>query len=442
MGLLASTLFQFSNHWIPDSFDLLEKIRVRTGVLTLLFYASLGIVTRRWREAAIACFAAMMLQLLQHVTGSIDRPLAEDLLFFIVDPLPDVLFLGLLCGVKKKLWVAYPLLLVAFNIFYTGFYSLDSVSIGVADFIPVSPGIQRIAGIFTGAAAMVCTIIFLCELIHYMQDKADISKTTVLNLNNDYDKQGGIITFWVVKTMLWLFILSAWFYIDDYIRYFSAWRNDNEFITGNEFRFYLITGFINLLAHIAGALLMAVYIRKFLLEYFITYDIKSKFLYWFSLLPVAGFLSFLVMQMDAGKQVKHSEKLASLGRFAASSSTSVTGVFFFLIFLRLIMRIAEGEATFIISLIISILLFVWMTVDKTGFYVNMLLNLVLLIAGVFVVFATSITGEYFGLLFGMVLLNSVHLILLYPVYHIDDFRYVPAEDPDPSEREFHLFKTH
>ena len=82
-----------------------------------------------------------------------------------------------------------------------------------------------------------------------------------------------------------------------------------------------------------------------------------------------------------------------------------------------------------------------MTVDKTGYYVNLVLNLALLTTGVFAVFTIHLTDQHIGSMFALVLLNCVHLLLVYPVYHIDDFEYVPAEDPEASpNKEFHLIR--
>jgi hypothetical protein len=209
--------------------------------------------------------------------------------------------------------------------------------------------------------------------------------------------------------------------------------------------YFLILSLVAVLSYVFAAAALAWYIRKFLLEYFITYNTHSKFLYWFSLLPVIGFPTFLVAHFENNKQTKYSEKLHTLGRFAASATISITTIFIILLVFRLMFRVVTGTGpVFIISIIISALLFVWMISDKTGFYVNLVLNLALLAGGLIIVFATKIAGQggITAFLFAMVLLNVMHLLLLYPVYYFHDFEYTPAEDPDAATaKEFHLFDT-
>jgi amino acid transporter len=181
------------------------------------------------------------------------------------------------------------------------------------------------------------------------------------------------------------------------------------------------------------ALFIAWYLRKFLIEYFITYGIRSKFLYWLCIVPVIGFIVFAILQADNTRQERHSQKVDSMGDFAGSSNTAITAIFFFAIVIRLIMRIAGGDQVFIFSLGISILLFIWVISSRMGYYVS------LVIAGIGilgVIVATQLissdsdsVAEVLGIYFGLLLLYVIQLVFIYPVYHFENFEYIPAEDP-------------
>lgn len=444
VSFIAATTHQLLI-WTPRFVDFTSTLIIRLSALSVFFYLALGIVTRRWKAAAIACCLNIGLNLVNVlVIGDLEKtPLAFNLFMYALDPLPLLTFLILQFGWQKKLWTVYFIVFAVLNMFYAGFYSWYGISTTLNDLFTVTDTGKAIIGLISGTAALTCIIIFVCEISNYMSGKASITKTKLLNLGNDYRKVQGLVVFWSLKTMCWLFVLHAWQYLASNIAFIEASRGDDNYYSADTYTYYNVTGLINLVASISATILLAWYLRKFLLEFFVTYGIRSKFIYWFSLLPIIGFLSFFVVQWEAVRQTKFRDKLATLGQFAASSTTSITGIFLSLIALRLIMRIAEGEPMIFIPLIINLLLFIWLMADKTGFYVTLTLNLLLSALGIIATYCSWLTDIKAALLFAMVILNMMHLVLLYPVYHFDHFEYTPAEDPDASEaKEFHLFDTH
>lgn len=439
----AAVLFSYAGYWLGE-FKSTESsfyfYLLRNFIPGLFFYLALGVCTNKWKATAIAFglyAAACAMEAYALNPGKFDLP--ASILIFFFNNVPIVLFLLIAYGWDRKLATCYLFAMVLSYVLFSGFYTAQGLGQQVEGFIHISPKAEQVITVFTGTASLVCGVIFMCELMNYMQGKTVGNKTRLLNLGNDYDPLQTWISFWSLKTLIWITLIGCAQQIGNYTMYFrSSFMGDSDIN-----KYMLFITLVTLLTGICAAMLLGWYLRKFMIESMITYNSDSKFLYWFSLLPVVGIFAFIISQFDSKKQVKHSDKVASIGQFAASSTTSVTAVFFILLCARLFFRLISGDATYlVISLFISVLLFAWMINHRLGFYVNMLLNLALLAGGMIVLFTTEIRAAGIGLLFGLVLLNLTHLVLLYPVYHFHDFEYIPAEDPDKADnKEFHLFDT-
>jgi hypothetical protein len=443
VALPAALLFAFSDYWLVKLIS--RESRYYFMGLNMIpgtfFYIALGVCTQKWKPIGIAFIVYALLHTLDYVLYEKDRfDIIQRIILFFLSPLPLVTFLAVQYGWRKRLIGVYFLATILSNILFSGFYSMQGLGDNVRGFITISSKTESIVTIFTSMASLVCAVIFMCELMNYIKGKTIGSKSRLINLGNDYNQLQSGLGFWALKMLIWVTLVSCAQHITNHVLYFSR----SSSIDSNIQRYFLFIGIITVLSNVCTTLLLGWYLRKFMIEYIITYNNHSKFLYWFSLLPVVGIFAFIIAHFDNSKQAKHSEKLASMAQFAASSTASVTTIFFILLSFRLLFRmISGGEPYFIISLVISVLLFVWMMNDRVGFYVNMTLNLLLLAAGMVIVFATEIGGGGgIAVLFGIVLLNVIHLVLLYPVYHFHDFEYIPAEDPDAATtKEFHLFDT-
>jgi hypothetical protein len=159
------------------------------------------------------------------------------------------------------------------------------------------------------------------------------------------------------------------------------------------------------------------------------------------LLPGIGFIVWLVMLTNE-RQERFEDKKGEIERFASSSPRAVTVIIVLLMafqFFRSFEPEAVGAytAVLIMATIISYGLFLWMTNQRLGFYVNLYLSfgiLFFLLAGL--LFWTSRSYIYaFGILFAFMLYNVAQLILIYPVYHFEDFSYIDEEPADEKNEE-------
>lgn len=408
-----------------------------TGAFNLgLFYSALGVITSKWKEAAIAFGTALAIILVEAFTLKLSYNLTSRLVLLLVYSVPPFIFVALQTTVKEKLWQLFIITFFLSLAFSLSFYSQMSMK-PVVNLLSNGPGyFIGFFLIFTSATCFfVFEIIAICEVINYMQGKNYTNKATLLNLGNDFNKLNSILTFWAVKVATFMIIISAAAALNNYI-ILTGESRQYEFLYNQDpglLKYYQYTGILNAVSFAGLALFAAWYLRKFLIETFISYGIHSKFLYWLSLLPVIGFLTFLIVQFDTTKRNRYHEKMDSLGSFASSSTTAVTGVFFLLIIIRLLLRLTDGDRSSIIGLGIAILLFIWMISSKTGYYAGMIITALGIVTVTVLSFVmdsgSELTGS-FAVLYGLLLLQLVQLILIYPVYHFEEFQYIPAEDPD------------
>jgi hypothetical protein len=407
-------------------------------VLNILYYAglyaSLGLMTSKWKETGIAALAVIVLLLANRFAINPQKfDITLRLLFFLLQAVPITIFIALQTGWNNKTIVVYALAMVAVTTLYLGLYAdygLREIMSSIFRYRRMNE--MKLLYVILATGSFVTSTVFICEVLNYASGKSSKNKTRLLNLGNEYSKLSGIIVFWSMKTCVWALIATLahhlYFFTGsmgryDYGRYFDK-PGTNYYI--------LITGLITVLSYVSYGIFLAWYLRKFMLEYFMSFNIRSKFLYWFSMLPIIGFPAFGVAQVDSSKQEGYNDRVNTIGGFESSGTASVTGIFFFLMAVRFLMRIGMGEgiAVVIIPMGISLFLFIWMMTDKNGFYVSIILNLLALTTGIVLMVTSSISREFVIILFPLVLLNLMHLVLLFPVYHFHEFEYIPAEDPD------------
>lgn len=449
--------------WIFDSYRNYEEQDTLSrnlqiilyNILPLSFYVSLGIVTSHWKAAGIAAAVYVGVELIYWFvfrnTGS-SSTLADyfkqQFILSFLFPIPTLVFAAVHIGLTKKLWIVCVTILI-----FSMAFSLDTSSINGQNLLSFLDNFEfrdgwgiamTLLSIIVRVALYIGEVIVVCELMNIGFGKTYINMPTLLNLGNDYNKASNIFTFWALKLCLFVVIFAA-------AAIFSAimlsMGDRYEFSNSNDGgKYFLFSSFLKLLSYTGLALFLAWYIRKFLLETFVNFGIHSKFLYWFSYLPIIGFFGFLVVQLENMKQEKYSQKVQSLGTFASSSAAGVTGVIFFLMGLRLIVELANGNAAFIVAAIVGAGLFVWLITSKIGYQVSFWL----VTAGLCILLLMGLTSgasrereqELYSIMFAFLLANIVSLILIYPVYHFEEFQYMPSEDPNPvapGDPEFSLF---
>lgn len=440
IAIAHGLVYVFFQSWLIRQFEFSNRtpFYIASVLYALLFYTALGCLTSKWKEALIACGISLLPTTIDFLFLPASFNLTVRITSFLFGPLPLLLFIALQTGWQKKLVGTYFLLLAATGIFSLGFYAPGNEAL--RSFSGPSLNFDTLLSLGLWMAVFVFQVIVVGELLNYLRGKHNAGSTVLLNLGNDYSKPNNLITFWVLKTMLIVLFLGSARAMDSYIK-ISA-RDYSFFKHKDANEFYLYTSVIHTLSFVAIALFLAWYLRKFVLENFITWNVQSKFLYWLSMVPVIGFIVFVLLQLDNPKQHRYSNKVATIGSFASGSTAAITTIFFIGLFIRLIMRISDGDITFIVSLILSVLLFIWLMADKTGYYVSLglvALALFIIIVAGFWLRTTGDLGEEFPLVFALLLFNLVQLILIFPVYHFDQFEYIPAEDPHPEPVGEHLF---
>lgn len=182
-------------------------------------------------------------------------------------------------------------------------------------------------------------------------------------------------------------------------------------------------------------LFAAWYLRKLILEYFISYNITSKFTYWLMLLPGIGFIVWLFCLQDE-RNKSFSEKVDTINGFASSPSQAVTIIIVILMCLRLVFGLTGAAAGItIFSGMLSLALFAWLASQRSGYYFNLYLSLGLLLV---VLVAMLGWGErkyliLFYVAFSLLLYNAAQLIMIYPIYHFEDFSYLDDGEETPEE---------
>ncbi len=432
IGFVSVLLEIFLKKWFESVSSGRTAYIILYSISFSCLYASLGIATSKWKETAIAWGIEVLIyyafQLFLFDEESLYNVYIR-FVYFILYSFPIVVFFALQYGWTKKLISIYFACIALSCVSSLSFYAHEAIKTAVRSFRDYpDAGMNFFIGL-SKTAGTVFTIICLCELNNFMLGKKDTWKTALLNPGNEYSKLNSLITFWMMKVMLLIIVAGAGYYIYNYL---GSITNTYRLTNGNTIQlrqYYHIIGIIYILSFVATTLMFVWYLRKFLLEYFISYNISSKFLYWISLFPFIGSFVFAILQLHDTKQGVYEEKVHTIGNFAASSSTAITTIFIIIYFLRLIFRIEGGNGIFIASIIASFLLFFWFISDRTGYYVILGLTMLVLAGLLVVIFIGHWETPVIPLAFSLFLFNIIQLVLTFPVYHFEEFEYITAENP-------------
>ena len=422
--------------WVNELFG--SGNRIYYSILLSLIYngitfAGIGVVTSKWKELLIAYTLNEVIFIIYALLVSRDLTHWDQIpiIFFFVAPIPLTIFVCLQTGFNKQIPLVYLCVLLSTVVSAVG--SLDNGPIlRVSEIISSRHGIWAdIVRLIFYIPSRVFHVIFICELLNYLRSDSKKPNTLLLNLGNEYGRLNGFIAFWVMKTTLLLLALGT----ANNLKILSQARSYRFGYdgAGGDYRTYLLTiGFISLIGSVLLALFTAWYLRKLLLEYFITYSVQSKFLYWLALVPLIGFLSFLFMETSQARQQSYNEKVTNLGNFAASSTAAITVIAFIGLFFRIVFRLSNMDGTVAISVVIACLLFTWMIYSQVAYYLNAIVILLALVAIIVYAFISQyIIDDLIGF-FALLVIGLAQLVLFLPVYHFDKFFYTPGENPEPE----------
>lgn len=435
IAVAAGLTSVYVSPWVSESLQSANRI-YSSIILSFLFlgiaYAGIGVVTIRWKELLIAFIISEVIFIGYLLVAGDNYSGTGYLLiiYYFLAPVPLTVFICLQVGWNKIIAAYLGILLASVILLMSSFD--DGQILGLNSLISSRHDLWRdIIRIILYIPIRVFYVIFICELLNYLRSDSKKPNTLLLNLGNEYGRLNGFISFWVVKTSLLLLALGT-------ANYLKILRQSTSYKFGydgsNEgYRLYLlIIGFVTIVGALFLALFTAWYLRKLLLEYFIGYNVQSKFLYWLALIPFIGFLSFLFMETNQTKEQNYNEKVTSLGNFAASSTTAISVIAFIGMFLRLVFRLSNTDSTVAISVVIACLLFTWMIYSQVAYYLN---AVVILLALAAIIVYTFISGYLIDDLIGffaLLVIGLAQLILFLPIYHFDKFFYTPGENPEPE----------
>jgi hypothetical protein len=413
----------------PEAYDRTRFLQIILQTFpVLLLFVNTGIATQKWKAATGSIAAFIGVVILQYIFYSQkgDEHINRGLLFFLQELLYTlpyfVFFLFVKAGAEKLpfLFLAL-LLLIGMNNLYQSGDGVDWLEYLFRINLHIPPALFRVIDFVT---EQIFIVVFMCELLNYAEGKSKGFQPRLINPGNEYNKLNATVIYWSLKTFLWLSLFGTLSIVKSYNHFFSSsYTNPFTFLKW----YYLVSLLFSSLLMFA----VAWYLRKFLLEYFITYNFTSRFLYWFLLLPGVGFIAWLVMLADSQKQTTFKQRQKSLEDFSAGNTGSIIAVFILLISIRFILSLMAEQWQGLLTLLVSAVLFAMIVLSRTGYYLNLWLNfLVLALLMVFLVTGTNKDSTV--LLYPLLLLNTVQLILIYPAFHFEAFNYLSYEEEEKS----------
>lgn len=271
-------------------------------------------------------------------------------------------------------------------------------------------------------------IICLCEAINYLQKKDYGKKLTLLNLGNTYTRPSGILLFVILHLSFLVLPAGIFGHIEYYVEVLGGrW---DQYIIPAYTKFYRVYGLFHLLFQLAAILFFAWYHRKFLLEAFINFNVRSRFVYWLAMIPVIGLIAFVIAIAVGRQNNTYKRKLESLEQLGSSRVGAVTAIILAILGIRLIANLVQGSSAAIIADLVSFILVIWMMSSVIGYWVLLTLNIALVLLTCTAPFYLDPGSDIqLGIMLPYGLLGIVQAVLILPVYHFTQFEYIPAEDP-------------
>jgi hypothetical protein len=417
---------------------------LKAGLTHLILFLSLGLVTSQWRASMIAWIARLSMHLINLWLFRLEEINVQILfLFQLLEPLPVVLFVGLVSGWKKT-GIVYLLGFVTQQMIDQGTWGYGFYTL-MANFLSFDQyhGYYKYYTFVYRAASIITWVILICELLNFRNGKAVFNQLRRLNPSNSYPKTGTVVSFWGLKTTLWLSMITGPMVISEYV-FFKKYGNglgDSDrpyFVYAQETFYNLLTPF-TILCWFIFLVFTGWLVRKLLLEFIISYNISSKLIYWCSLLPVIGIAVLTVSSLESKQQSSKTEKFVSWQQLSKSSNLSATALVIALLLVQLFIYIKWGNNVLSFGAFASILLLLWVTKDITGFYVNQALNGIALLTIAGSIFFTTWEDNIPAFIAAVLLLQLTFTGWLLPLYHPNEFEFVPPDEVVTENGEFHLF---
>lgn len=407
----------------PDSGFYYQFIRLSPIVL---YFINTGIATEKWKAVTGSIVSFTIIIIAEHFlfTAKNHPEISNGWAYFLQDffyLLPYFIFFLFIKTETKKLLIIFFVLMLVFGT--TGLYQSQDGFEWISELFSVHLNIPEKAwAVSRYIISQLLHVILMCELLNYAIGKADNFQPRLINPGNEYNKLNSTILFWSLKTFLYLSVLGCMVMLRSYSGFFNDYYDSSY----SFLKWYYL---FNMLMTTGMLLACAWYLRKFLLEYFLVYNFSSRFLYWLLLLPVIGFFVWLILLADSEKQTAYKDRKKSMEDLAASNAGGIIVVFIVLIILRLFISLMSGQTGAFFTNLLTGLLFWLLTSSRAGYYINLYLNFLLLVAFMVLPFFDA-QKDITAILFPLLLLNTVQLVLIFPAFHFDAFSYISYDNDE------------
>lgn len=273
--------------------------------------------------------------------------------------------------------------------------------------------------------------ILVCELLNYAGDKNDGFHRRIINPGNEYNKLNGTVVFWSVKTFMVLSVLGCYGLLRSLMQYTDRNRSSSMLFI----KWLTVFEIIGAVAMIMAA---AWYLRKFLLEFFFSHNVHSRFLMWFTQWPILGFFGWLGVVGQGDKLPDFKSRHNTLQRFDDAGPNSVSTVMMVLLGIRLLLAIATGSPESILTNILSAAMLFWLISSVNGYYFNVYGTCFLLAVVLLIPLINSNKSEIL-IYFPLLMLNLGQMIMVHPVLHFSSFNYMSYEEEKPWQPGDDLF---
>lgn len=402
-----------------------------------VFFICLGIALNKWKKAmislaiasAVVCLKIFLYEIKGGDESSADRNYILSELFYL---LPYIFFLYEKGLTFKKLVIVIGVILLFRGI--EAVYYLQQALKNIDDLFEtqIIKKTKYISIVVFSCLNMI-KLIFYSELYNYVKNANMRWQPRLLNPGNVYDKAGSTILFFSIKVFLLAAVIGMSCEIENLRFYVNSQVN-------NPFKFYYYNSMFSISFGVVVVLLAAWYLRKFLLEYFMSYNIHSRFVYWLLILPGIGFIAWVVLLTNERSKT-FTEKVAAINNFASSSPQGVVIITVILMIFQILFNLSNGiVGGSILVLIIGFTLFFWMVNRRSGYYFNLYLTLSLLAILFVYIFFVAKRNEFslLSVLVSVLVFNAAQLVMIYPVFHYEDFTYLNEEEVKTENNEDRL----
>ena len=366
-GLLLAGLQGYRDFLLkPENHGVVKFITILMYFFTqAVILIAVGVVFRQMKAAALALGAYLLLLaaiffLNKNNTGT--TSVLKYLQPFLFNEGVPLLLFGLICFKKQGLRYFLPLYLFSFAIpmLYAGSYYLDdSPYTGWFRLLKLYK-LNELSYTFHIAVPMV---MFLLTGECYAAASAHKRWWGVfhIDLSTNYTKAGAITLFIGLRLLINLLVIGLFAY--PYAHFFD------------QNRFYFRGSFFDfLLAFTAGLALLIVivlYYRRFLVEYFIANRKKIQWLFWIVNLPIIGLLVFPFVALTAKDQPRDRTLFFFTNAQYNLQPYNIMGVMLAIsLFSSLLISIVSRDTgLFWFLWVVEVALFIWYVVSVTGYHV-------------------------------------------------------------------------